>query len=141
MYKYKKLTINIITVIFILLTIIELIMYMFSKNNLFGLIYLIISLFIVFLLVPVSYNYNKYFSTARLSKLIIIFILIVFNSYLLQLIVLNAMNYVDASNLYIKKDFVIKNIIKPIMDFIILLFILLEFKLDKLLIKNKKAHK
>ena len=141
MYKYKKLTINIITVIYILLTIVELIIYMFSKNNLFGLIYLIFSLFVVFLLVPVSYNYNKYFSTARLSKLIIIFILIVFNSYLLQLIVLNSMSYVDASNLYIKKIFVIKNIIKPIIDFIILLFILLEFKLDKLLIKNKKPRK
>lgn len=141
MYKYKKISINVITCIFILLTLIELVFYMFSKNNLFGLIYLILSFFVIFLLVPVSYNYNKYFSAARLSKLIIILLLILFNSYLLQLIVLHNMGYVDASNLYIKKIFVIKSVIKPIIDFIILLFILLEFKLDKLLIKNKKAHK
>ena len=51
------------------------------------------------------------------------------------------MGYIDASNLYIKKIFVIKNILKPIIDFIILIFILLEFKLDKLLMKNKKRDK
>jgi len=141
MYKYKKITINSITCIFILLSIIEIIMYMFSKNNLFGLFYIILNLFVIFLLVPLTHNYNKYFSSARLSKLIIVFILIIFDSFILNLIVLNSMSYVDASNLYIKKVFVIKNILKPIIDFVILLFILLEFKLDKLLIKNNKSHK
>ncbi len=141
MYKYKKITINFITCIYILLSIIEVILYLFAKNNLFGLIYIIINLFIIFLLVPISYNYNKYFSSARLSKLIITFLLIIFTSFILQIIILKNMGYVDASNLYIKKIFVIKNILKPIMDFIILIFILLEFKLDKLLIKNKKRDK
>jgi hypothetical protein len=91
--------------------------------------------------VPISYNYNKYFSSARLSKLIITFLLIIFTSFILQIIVLKNMGYIDASNLYIKKIFVIKSILKPIIDFIILIFILLEFKLDKLLMKNKKRDK
>ena len=141
MYKYKKLAINIITVIYILLTIIEVLIYMFSKNNLFGLVYIICNLFLIFLLVPISYNYNKYFSTARLSKLIIVFLLIIFNSFILKSIVINSMGYVDGSKLYIDKIFVIKNVLKPIIDFVILLFILLEFKLDKLLMKNRKRDK
>ncbi len=141
MFKYKKMTINIITVVFILLTLIELLIYMFSKNNLFGLIYIIMNLLVVFFLVPIAYNYNKYFSTARLSKLIIVFILIIFNSFILQLIISSMMNYIDTSKEYISKIFVIKNIIKPVIDFVILLFILLEFKLDKLLMKNIKRGK
>jgi len=114
---------------------------MFSKNNLFGLIYIIMNLLVVFFLVPIAYNYNKYFSTARLSKLIIVFILIIFNSFILQLIISSMMNYIDTSKEYISKIFVIKNIIKPVIDFVILLFILLEFKLDKLLMKNIKRGK
>ena len=141
MYKYKKIAINFITTIYILLSLLEVILYLFAKNNLFGLIYIIINIFIIFLLVPISYNYNKYFSSARLSKLIITFLLIIFTSFILQIIVLKNMGYIDASNLYIKKIFVIKNILKPIIDFIILIFILLEFKLDKLLMKNKKRYK
>jgi hypothetical protein len=141
MFKYKKITINIITVVFILLTLIELLIYMFSKNNLFGLIYIIMNLLVVFFLVPIAYNYNKYFSTARLSKLIIVFILIIFNSFILQLIISSMTNYIDSSKEYISKIFVIKNIIKPVIDFVILLFILLEFKLDKLLMKNIKRGK
>ena len=140
MYKYKKIAINFITTIYILLSLLEVILYLFAKNNLFGLIYIIINIFIIFLLVPISYNYNKYFSSARLSKLIITFLLIIFTSFILQIIVLKNMGYIDASNLYIKKIFVIKNILKPIIDFIILIFILLEFKLDKLLMKNKKRY-
>ncbi len=60
MYKYKKITINSLTTIFILLTIIELCIFMFSKNNIFGVYYLIANLIIIFLLVPVAHNYNKY---------------------------------------------------------------------------------
>ena len=141
MYKYKKLAINIITCVFILLTFIEFIIYMFSKNNLFGLLYIILNLFVIFLLVPIAHNYNRYFSSARLSKLIIVLLLVIFDSFLLNVIVLNSMSYIDGSNIYVKKIFVIKNVLKPILDFAILIFILLEFKLDKLLLKNKNVHK
>ena len=137
MYKHKKITINILTCIFIVLTLIELFIYMFSKNNLFGIYYILSNLFIIFLLVPISYNYNKYFSTARLSKLIIVLVLLLFNSFLLNIVVLKNMSYVDASAAYIEKIFIIKNILKPIIALIILIFILLEYRLDRLLMKNK----
>ena len=139
MYKYKKTTIKIITCIFIVLTLIELFIYMFSRNNLFGIYYLLSNLFIIFLLVPITHNYNKYFSSARLSKLIIVLVLIVFNSFILNLLVLKNMGYVDASNLYMNKIFVIRKILKPIIAFAVLIFILLEYRLDRLLIK--KSHR
>jgi hypothetical protein len=47
MYKYKKITINFITTIYILLSILEVILYLFAKNNLFGLIYMYINLFVI----------------------------------------------------------------------------------------------
>ena len=133
MYKYKKITINSLTTIFILLTIIELCIFMFSKNNIFGVYYLIANLIIIFLLVPVAHNYNKYYSPARLSKLIIIIFLGLFTSYLLKPIILNNIGYIDNSKEYIDKIFVIQIILKGIIYFVLIAFTLLEFKLDKLL--------
>lgn len=140
MYKYKKLTIRLITLIYIIITIIETIKYLFSDSNIFGLTYLLISSFIIFLLVPVSHNYNKYFSSARISKLIIIFILGIFSSFFLNKIILN-LSYIDSSSVYIDSVFVYKNILKGIVYFLIFVFTLFEFKLDKLLLNNSKKKK
>lgn len=137
MFKYKKMFIRLITLIYIIITIIETIKYLLSDSNIFGLIYLLISSFIIFLLVPTSHNYNRYFSSARISKLILIFILGIFSSYLLNKIILN-LSYVDSSNVYIDSVFLYKNILKGIIYFFIFAFTLLEFKLDKLLLNNVK---
>lgn len=137
MYKYKKMTIKLITLLYIVITIIETIKYLFSDSNIFGLIYLLISSFIIFLLVPTSHNYNRYYSSARISKLIIIFILGIFSSYFLNKIV----SYVDSSNVYIDSVFAYKNILKGIIYFFIFVFTLFEFKLDKLLLNNSKKKK
>ena len=64
MYKYKKMTIKLIALLYIVITIIETVKYLFSDSNIFGLIYLLISSFIIFLLVPTSHNYNIYYSSA-----------------------------------------------------------------------------
>ena len=140
MYKYKKMTIKLIALLYIVITIIETVKYLFSDSNIFGLIYLLISSFIIFLLVTTSHNYNRYYSSARISKLIIIFILGIFSSYFLNKIVLNV-SYVDSSNVYIDSVFVYKNILKGIIYFFIFAFTLLEFKLDKLLLNNSKKKK
>ena len=87
--------------------------------------------------VPTSHNYNRYYSSARISKLIIIFILGIFSSYFLNKIV----SYVDSSNVYIDSVFVYKNILKGIIYFFIFVFTLFEFKLDKLLLNNSKKKK
>ena len=141
MYKYKKISINLITAAYVILTIIELIKYLISSNNIYGVAYLCLSLLIIFLLVPVCYNYKKYYSTARLSKLIIIILLGIFSSYILNIVVLNNLNYIDGSKDYIKSIFAIKNIIKGIIYGLLFIFTLLEFKLDKLLIKNLNKDK
>ena len=138
MYKNKKIAIKFITCIFILLTLIEVLIYMLSKNNLFGLIYIIFNLLIIFLLVPISYNYNRYYSPARLSKLVIVIILGIFSSYLLNLVVLKNMSYIDNSKEYINKIFIIRSILKGLIYLLLIGFTALEFKLDKLLKKINK---
>lgn len=137
MYKYKKVIIKLITLAYIIITLIETIKYLLCDSNVFGFVYLLISAFIIFLLVPTSYNYNRYFSSARISKFIIIFILGVFSSYFLNKIILS-LSYVDSSRVFMDSIFVYKNVVKGIIYFLIFIFTLLEFKLDKLLLKNAK---
>ena len=132
-YKIKKTTITIITLIFILLTIIEFVKYFCIDSNLFGLNYMIINFIIIFLMVPVAINYKKYYSPQRISKLIIILVLMIINSYILGPIILNSMSFVDSSKEYIKSIFVIKNILKGIIFGLLLVFTTFEFKLQKLI--------
>lgn len=141
MYKYKKLTLNIITVLYILFFLIEVVKYFIIDSTLYGLIYLLINLLIIFFLVPTAYNYKKYYSTARISKLIIILILGIFNSYILEYIVINNMNYIDSSREYIKSIFIYKDVFKGIIYFVIFVFTLLEFKLDKILMQHFETKK
>ena len=142
MFKYKKIIINLVTIIYVLLTTIELIKYLICDNTLFGMYYMIICLLTIFLLVPCAYNYKKYYSPARISKLIIIVLLIVFNSFIIEHLLFSAMGYIDSSKTYIDNIFIIKNILKPIISFILVIFIALEFKLDEVIkksISNKRA--
>lgn len=136
-YKIKKTTITLLTLSFIILTIIEFVKYFCIDSNLFGLNYMIINFIIIFLMVPVAINYKKYYSPQRISKLIIILILMLINSYILGPIVLNSMSYIDSSSEYINSVFVIKNILKGIIFGLLLVFTAFEFKLQKL-IQNVK---
>lgn len=137
-YKYKKIFLLLFTLLYIILTIVELIKYLKSDSELFGLVYNIINIFIIFLLVPLLYNYKKNYSKARISKLILIIIIGIFNSYILKTIVINSMNYVDTSNLYIKNIYVIKNIIKIIMFILLMIFTYIESKTSKIVLKKTK---
>jgi len=89
---------------------------------------------------PVTYNYKRYFSKARISKLIIIIIFGIFNSFFLEMIVFNNINNIDIFYNYINNILIFKNIIKPIIYFVILIFILLETK-AYLLLKRKYLQK
>ncbi len=129
MFKYKKICIIFITFVYIILTLIELVEYLFIRSNLFGLIYLMLSIFIIFLLIPLAYNYKRHYSKERISKLIIIIIIGLFDSYLLYNILINNMNYMDSSKQFNDTVFIIKNIIKPIMYFIIFIFTVIESKI------------
>ena len=133
MYKYKKLIINIITLLFIAITIIELIKYLLVDNTIFGLYYLLVCLLIIFLLVPCAYNYKKYFSKARISKLIIIVLFIIFDSFILEKVLFNSISYMDSSKEYIKSIFIYKNILKTILAIILTIFTIFEFKLEEVI--------
>ena len=141
MYKYKKLALYLLTFIYIVLSFIEFIKYMRVDSCIFGIIYLIINLVIIFLLVPCAYNYKKYFSKARISKLIIIIVLGIFNSYILQMIYLNNAGVVDSSKKFIDSIFIYKSVFKGIIYFLLAIFTVFEFKLDKLLKKITNKEK
>lgn len=128
MFKYKKIFIVSIATIYTLLTISELVIYLGTDSNLYGLIYLFLSLIIIFFLIPAAYNYKRHYSIERISKLIIIVLLGIFSSYVLNIIILNSMPYKDSSYLMINKLFVIKNVVKPVLYGLILLFTIIESK-------------
>ncbi len=141
MYKVKKIILYVITLSFMILSLIELIKYFKVDTTLFGVIYLSINLIILFLLIPVTYNYKRNYSTARLSKLILIILIGIFNSYILNKIILSNMNYIDSSAIYISSIKIIKNIIKGILYGILGIFTFFEAKLNKKIPKMIKNIK
>ena len=76
MYKIKKLILYILTLVFLILSGIELFKYFYVDTTLYGVIYLLVNLIILFFLIPVTYNYKRHFSNARISKLIIMLLII-----------------------------------------------------------------
>lgn len=128
MYKYKKIFIVFTSIIYVLLTIIELIKYLKVDSNLYGVLYLVLSLIIIFFLVTVTYNYKRSYSATRTSKLIIIVVLGLFNSFLLNKILIVSMSYFDSSSVMIDEIGFIKNIIKPIMYLFVAAFTFFEIK-------------
>ena len=71
MYKVKKSILYLLTLSFMILSLIELIKYFKVDTTLYGVIYLSINLIILFLLIPVTYNYKRNYSSSRISKLIL----------------------------------------------------------------------
>ncbi len=137
-YKYKKIFLLTFTLLYIVLTMVELIKYLKLDSELFGLIYNIINVFIIFLLIPVLYNYKRHYSKARISKLILIILLGLFNSCILKNIIISSMNYVDSSIIYAKNTYIIRNIIKIIMFLMLSIFTFIESKTTKIMLKKTK---
>lgn len=138
MYKKKKLLLNIVNILFLVFSLMELIKYFKIDNTFYGVIYLLINLVILFLLLPVTYNYKRHYSKARISKIILIIIIGLFNSFILNLIILNNMSYIDSSKEYMKSIFIFKNILKPILYGLLGLFLILETEINKRIKKAKK---
>ncbi len=140
MNRYKKYILCFITLSYILLTMFELVKYLFCKSSIFGLIYLMLSTIIIFLLVPTTLNYNNKYSLARISKLLIVVIFGLFLSYLLNVVLFKSLDYIDFSYIYIESIFVVKNIIKPIIYFILFVFIVFESRIIEI-VKDKFLSK
>ncbi len=141
MYKVKKTILYVLTLFFMILSLIELIKYFKVDTTLYGVLYLSINLIILFLLIPVTYNYKRNYSPARISKLLLIIIIGIFNSFILNNIVLNNMSYVDSSILYISSIKIIKNILKGIFYGLLGIFTFFEAKMDKKISKMIKNIK
>ncbi len=141
MVRYKKYLLLFISISYILLTMFELVKYLFCKSSIFGLIYLMLSTVIIFLLVPTTINYNNKFSWARISKLLIVVVFGIFLSYFLNMVVFKSINYTDYSYKYIESIFVIKNIIKPILYFILLLLAIVESNVIEIIREKIQANK
>lgn len=135
MFKLKRLYLYIFMLMYIALSAIELIKYIKLDNtSLYGVYYLIINLVILFLIVPVVYNYKRNYSKARVSKIILIILLMLFNGLVLEHIVLNSINYMDASKLYVESLFFIKTVLKTLLCISLIVFIIFETKLNKKII-------
>lgn len=117
-----------LTSIFSLLTIYEVIIYILGKSNYFGLFYLILNLFIVFLMFMVSVNIKKGNTMIRISKNAIIVVLGIFCSFVLKLILSGGFGYVDESNAYISNIFISLKVVKPIIYLILGILSYLEYK-------------
>lgn len=139
MYRFKKILIVIITIIYLLLSLIELSKYLFIGSNIYGVLYLIFTLFIIFLLIPVAYNYKRHYSKERLSKILIIDLVGLFTSFVLFKITNSIFPYVDSSALMVNNIFVIKNILKPILYFILFLLFVIDSKTFKKLLNIKNG--
>lgn len=135
MYKYRKILLYFLTLMYVILTVIELIKYLALDTAVYGLIYLIMSLVLIFLLVLTTINYKDNYSMTRFSKLMIIIVLGIFNSFILNHIVFSNLNYLDSSYEYLGNIKYIKNIFKPIIYCIILLFALRECGVYEKIIK------
>ncbi len=138
MFKYKKISLYILTFLYIIFSFIEFIIYLKVENTIFGLYYLISTMVLIFLLVPCVYNYNSKHNNIRISKLIIVILLGIFNSFILSSIILNGYNYTDGSEKYINSIFIFKNILKPIIYFGLLIITIFETKLVNLTRKNNQ---
>lgn len=125
--KLKKIYM-LLTSIFSLLTIYEVIVYVLGSSNYFGLFYLILNLFIVFLMFMVSVNIKKGNTMIRISKNAIIVILGLLASFVLKYILSSVFGYVDESGVYINRVFISLKIVKPIIYLMLGILSYLEYK-------------
>ena len=104
-----------ITALFALFTAYEIYMYMKVDSNYFGIFYLFINFFVMFLLFTITYNYESANRNIRISKNIVSIIVGVLSSFVLAYLLPYIFHYVDDSFLFNDSIYVISKIIKPIM--------------------------
>lgn len=122
------------TLIYIVLTIIELIKYFIFDSTMFGLIYLVINIFIIFMISMVTINYDKAYPIKRISKVLVSCLLGIFASFVLNIIIEGNLSYI-IENDFVDKIYLTKNIFKPIIYVLFILMSALEIK-----VINDKKH-
>lgn len=130
-YKYLSL-------LFILITFVEFVVFLVKESNYYGMYYIFINLFIIFNLILININYKKGNKKIRLSKSIINLFVCCFNNFFLLNVLNNIYKYIDFSKNYMGSIGVFK-----IIKFIILLILVISCILDlyKIDICNYKVYK
>lgn len=130
-YKYLSL-------LFILITFVEFVVFLVKESNYYGMYYIFINLFIIFNLILININYKKGSKKIRLSKSIINLFVCCFNNFFLLNVLNNIYKYIDFSKNYMSSIGVFK-----IIKFIILLILVISCILDlyKIDICNYKVYK
>lgn len=103
-----------ITMLFAVLTAYEIYIYMSVNSNYFGIIYLFLNFFAMFLLFTITINYKEGSKKIRVSKNVVVIIIGIISSFILTLILPKIFNYSDDTYLFNNKVFMISKIIKPI---------------------------
>ncbi len=124
---YKKIY-NLVSLLFCFFTIYEFIIYLLNESNFYGLYYLLVEIFIIFMIIGVNFNYIKGNKKIRFSKSIVIFLFTIFSSFILFNILKSNYNYIDYSSSYIKSIWFSSKIIKPLLTFILTLISFLDYK-------------
>ena len=123
---------KIITILFAILTIYEMFIYMNNNASYFGLFYLFLNFFIMFLLITIAYNFKTSNKKIRFSKNMIVIIIGIISSFILTLILPYIFNYSDEAYLYNEKIYIISKIIKPIIYLTIGIISIVEIKKTKI---------
>ena len=118
----------IITILFVVCTLIEIGIYLNMYSNLLGIIYMFNNYFILFLFFTITYNYNKGNKNIRISKNILAIIIGIFSSFLLGLIIPKVITYIDSSFIFESKIYITSKILKPILYLFLAMLTFLEIK-------------
>ena len=127
-YEKKYLLFNVFC-LFISLTLIEIIKYLFFNSNLFGLLYLILSCFLAFNLFIIVINYKNGNVKIRISKNCFIIVLGLIGSFILPNISDSLNDFVDESSLFVDSIFWISRIVKPILYLLLAGLSVIEYRL------------
>lgn len=114
MTKTAKIFYWVASILYVLATIYEIYIYMSMESNYVGIIYLFLSFFVMFLMLTVSYNYDRASVRHRISKNIIAISVGLFSSYIISLILPHVMDYEDASRMFINNTSLCSIIVKPV---------------------------
>lgn len=138
--KYLKSGYYLATSVFIVLTLIEMFVYLKMYSNILGMLYLFINYFIMFLLISLCFNYEKSNRNIRFSKILISIVLGILSSFIISLFVPYIISYTDSSYVFEEKIYVVSKILKPIVYLVFgyLTYKEFDFKISNIKVKISK---
>lgn len=136
--KYLKYIYYLVFILFCIFSIIELKNYFTTYSNVYGLLYMIVTLILVYFFYELVNNFKLKRHTKRIkyNLLIIIIgiIIILFSSN-----IMGDISYIDNSKEFINKNIIIMNVLKPILYGVLFILSIIEFQFIRLLLSKQKS--